>query len=231
MRGFCFTMGRKVSFNANLKERFNVRPKELKNRRLSHKKSILIFLFCLLALPLFAYVDSRPSFSAYGGGAFCIPTSSYLKEYPTSQEVKMPAFRTSGSFGFDLKVLDFRAGDESGTFSFGAGVSYINVSKSLAYGASQLRPYSGFGLFLEFGLNTDFLSLNMLLRYLYCHFPTVKQTFTAYEIETIPALHLVSFKNCSLYLIAPITISVKADALTLRLSCGLKIDCSWRQSK
>lgn len=187
-------------------------------------------------MPVCAFVDVRPSFSLYGGGAFCIPTSSYLKKYPSSSgeggsaTVKMPAFRTSGSFGMDLKALELSIGNEDSAFSLGAGLSYVNVSKSIAYGASQLRPYSGFGAFVEFGLISSSLSLTLLMRYLYCHFPKVNQYFVVYEVESIAALHLVSFGACNLYVIAPITFSVKADATTIRLSCGLKIDYSVKKA-
>ena len=202
--------------------------------KLTRKKiSLKIFILFFLMLPLLqlhAFVDIRPSFSFYGGGAFCIPTSSYLEEYPASKEVKMPTFRTSGSFGLDLKALEFNAGDENGSFSIGAGLSYINISKSISYGASQLRPYSGFGIFLEFGILSDPFSLTLLLRHLYCQFPTVKQAFVVYDIETLQSFRLVSFGACNLYIIVPITLSVKSDATTVRLSCGLKIDYSMKKA-
>ncbi len=201
-------------------------------KRMNYKKVFVLiaFLFCVAILPVFAFVDIRPSISFYGGSAFCIPTSSYLKEYPGSKDVKMPAFRTSANFGMDLKALELGIGDEDGAFSFGAGLSYISISKSIAYGASQLRPYSGFGAFVEFGLTTDSFSLTLLLRYLHCHFQKVKQTFVVYEIESIASVRIVSFGACNLYLIAPTTVSVKADATTIRLSCGFKVDYSVRKA-
>lgn len=191
---------------------------------------LVLILFSLTAIPTFAVFDLRPSFSVYGGGDFCFPTSEYLSQYPSSTEVKMPAFRTSGSFGLDLKVLELHVGNENGTFSFGAGLSYLNVSKSLAYGASQLRPYSGYGAYLEAGIATENIGLTTLVRLLSCKFPTVNQAFVTYELEAVAAFRLVSFKICSLYLIAPVTFSIKADTSTLRLSLGLKIDCSLKKS-
>ncbi len=201
-------------------------------KKMNYKKVfvLIVFLFCIAILPVFAFVDIRPSISFYGGGAFCIPTSSYLKEYPASKDVKMPLFRTSTNFGMDLKALELAIGDKEGAFSFGAGLSYVSISKSIAYGASQLRPYSGFGAFVEFGLTSDSLSLTMLLRYLYCKFSRVKQAFVVYEIETISSVKLASFGACNLYVIAPTTVSVKADATTIRLSCGFKVDFSVKKA-
>lgn len=200
--------------------------------KLNYKKvcTLIIFLFCFAIVPSFALVDIRPSISFSGGGAFCIPTSSYLKEYPSSKDVKMPAIRTSANFGIDLKALELSVGDEDGTFSIGAGLSYVTISKSISYGASQLRPYSGFGAFVEFGLTSNSLSWTMLLRYLYCHFPKVDQVFVACEVEAIASFKLASFGACNLYVIAPTTFSVKSDATTIRLSCGLKIDYSVKKA-
>lgn len=190
---------------------------------------LILVLFCVVA-PVFARVDVRPSFSIYGGGVFCVPTSSYLKVYPGSTSEKMPAVRTSANFGMDLKVLELGFGDEDSAFSLGAGLSYVSISKSIAYGASQLRPYSGFGPFIEFGLTTDTLSLSMLLRYLYCQFPKVYQSFVVYEVEAIASYRLVSFGACNLYVIVPTTFSVKADSTSIRFSCGFKIDYSVKKA-
>lgn len=84
------------------------------NEKNELQKSFCLNCFSLLCsyIACFAFVDIRPSISFYGGSAFCIPTSSYLKEYPGLKNVKMPAFRTSANFGMDLKALELGIGDE-----------------------------------------------------------------------------------------------------------------------
>lgn len=188
---------------------------------------LTLFLFCVFTVPVFGTFDNRFGVSGYGGGAFCIPTSSYLTSYPGDASVKMPAFRTSGSFGVDLEVLQFRFGREDSAFFIGLGLSYVGVSQSIAYGASVLRPYNGIGAFCQLGCTYNQLfSLSFLFRLLYCWFPKVKQVFIMYDFGAIPTFELASFGPVGLYVVTPLTVSIKTDAVTLRVSCGLKLDVS-----
>lgn len=189
---------------------------------------LTLILFCALLVPAYGFFDHRLGISSYAGGAFCIPTSSYLATYPGNESVKMPAFRTSGSFGVDLEILQFRFGREASAFFFGLGASYVGVSKSLAYGASVLRPYNGVGAFGQLGCTFNQLfSLSFLFRLLYCWFPKVKQVFIMYDFEVVPTFELGSLGPVDLYVVVPITTSIKSDAVTLRLSCGFKLDVSF----
>ncbi|MBQ6671936.1 MAG: hypothetical protein IJM73_01780, partial [Spirochaetales bacterium] len=77
-----------------------------------------------------ASVCTRPSAGLWAGGAFCIPTANYLKQYPGDEDAAMPPVRTSFSFGADAAVLDLSVS----RFSFGAGFSFAFTGRSVAYG-------------------------------------------------------------------------------------------------
>ena len=189
---------------------------------------LALILICALGGSVFASFDARLGVSGYGGAAFCIPTADYLKTYPGNSSVQMPAFRTSGSYGVDVELLQLRVEVESGAFYLGGGFSYVGVSQSIAYGASLLRPYSGLGGFVQLGgAFNELFSLGLLFRALYCNFPNVNQVFMAYEIEAVPTFDLATFGAIDLSVVAPVTASIKADAVTLRLSCGLKLSFSF----
>lgn len=189
---------------------------------------LVLILFCILTFPAFGAFEVRSGISGYGGAAFCIPTADYLRSYPGDSSVKMPAFRTSGSFGLDFEIMQFKFGSQGNPFVVGAGLSYVTVSQSIAYGASVLRPYSGFGGFVQLGgVFSDFFSLNLLFRLAYCLFPYVKQAFIMYEFELIPTFKIASFGPSDLYVITPVTTSIKSDAVTIRLSCGVKLEVSF----
>ncbi len=189
---------------------------------------LVLILICLFGGFAFATFDARLGVSGYGGAAFCFPTADYLKTYPGNDSVAMPAFRLSGSYALDVELLQLRFGDENWAAFCGFGFSYVGVSQSIAYGASLLRPYNGLGGFVQFGGDfNEFFSLALLFRALYCNFPNVNQVFMAYEIEAVPNFKLASFGALDISLVSPLTTSIKADAITLRLSCGVKIAFSF----
>ena len=196
-----------------------------------HKTSFLVLILIFtLAGSAFGSFDVKSGVSGHAGGAFCYPTADYLKTYPgdSSASVTLPTFRTSGSFGLDVELLQVHFGAQNWSIFCGFGFSYVGVTQSLAYGVSVLRPYNGQGLFLDLGAAfNDFFSLEILYRVLHCNFPSVKQVFLAYDVEAIPTFKFASLGAFGFSVVAPLTVSIKKDAVTLRFSLGLRLDCSF----
>ena len=185
--------------------------------------SIIGLLLCVSAA--FAGVATRPSVSLTAGGAFCIPTADYLKEYPGDSGADMPPVRTSFSLGADAALLDLSVS----RFSFGAGLSYVYTSRSLAYGQSVLRAYSGFGPLVSFGYDiSDSFSLGLKLRYMRCFFSGSRSSFICAEAEAVPMFRVFEAKAFDGFLCAPVTVSYKTDAVTVRASVSftLRLDSS-----
>ena len=198
-----------------------------------HKACFLaLILIFTIAGSAFGSFDARSGISGYVGGAFCHPTAEYLATYPGDSSVAMPTFRTSGNVAMDFQALQLRfglgSGEQNKAFFVELGISYVGVGRSLAFGVSVLRPYDAYGGYIELGgVFNDFFSLGVLFRVMSGRFPSVNQVFRMYEFEVAPTFELATFRWSSLSLVVPITASIKKDAVTLRLTCGLKLDFSW----
>ena len=136
-------------------------------------------------------------------------------------------FKLDGAqIGFYVKDGFFRqAGggfDGGNAVSFGAGFSYLNVSESLPYGRSILKPYSGFGFSFDAGyhFNSSF-DLNVKYRYLYCSFTGSFSNLIVQDIELAPSYALVSPWALDMCISLPLTMSIKADSVSFR--AGLSI--------
>lgn len=192
--------------------------------------TLLLFLsFCAVASSVF--VDSRPSLNVAFGGAFTIPTASYLKEYPGQSSVEMPPVRTSYGYNFDLRLLSIGLGNEDSSrmVNLGAGVSFTGISRSLAFGSSVLKAYNGAGVF--FSLGTAFgtkVNIDLATKFFVFNLKGTSNSFFAGEIETIPSFEIAHSKTYKLALAIPVSILFKADSLVFRLSCALKFDYSVR---
>lgn len=192
---------------------------------MGHKRflSITVVLFASLAL-LNAKIAFRPEVHANVGLSFCIPTADYLKQYPGDPEVKNPPIRTSWSYCIDVNPIGLFFGvSETTGFGFSAGVSYLNTSPSIAYGISILKPYNGFGF--DVGASYQFngvFSLGARYRYLDCRYAGSRNHFLVQELGLEPSLCILA-KGCRLSFEFPVSASLKADAITLRIGASVLI--------
>ena len=183
---------------------------------------ILILLFICLG-SAFASFSFRPYVSGWFEASLCHPTAEYLQKSAGNGQNETPFFRTSSSFGFDIQLLEAMISFDGGNaVSFGAGFSYLNVSESLPYGSSILKPYSGFGFSFDAGyhFNSSF-DLNVKYRYLYCSFTGSFSNLIVQDIELAPSYALVSPWALDMCISLPLTMSIKADSVSFR--AGLSI--------
>ena len=195
------------------------------------KKRIVCFLLVLITAVscTFASIATRPSVSAWFGAVFCHPTADYLKEYPGDPSVETPPFRTSRSFGFDFEVLNITYAFErrpDSALQLGVGLTYLNVSESLAFGSSILKPYAGLGFLVDLNWRINsFFDVGFRYRYLPCRFTKTQSRFLAMDFELVPAIRVLSASAMDIYAALPVTASCKADAISIRTSLALTL--SW----
>ena len=189
------------------------------------KAACVLTILVLSVAGLWASFVTRPSASAYFGAVFCHPTADYLKEYPGDPSAETPPFRTSQSFGFDLDVLNLAfvfEGEKDSSVQIGLGLTYLNVTKSLPYGLSILKPYYGVGFLADIGWRIGGrLDLGFRYRYLTCRFTDTETRFLVQEFELVPAFRFASVKALDFFVSMPLTLSWKADAVSLRTSVAL----------
>ena len=182
--------------------------------------SVLVFA----AFGLWASFATRPSVSAWFGAVFCHPTADYLKEYPGDPSAETPPFRTSQSFGFDLDVLNvaFVFNEKNSAIQLGVGLTYLNVSESLPYGLSILKPYYGVGFIADANWRmNNRLDLGFRYRFLTCRFSGTETRFLVQEFELVPAFRFASIKAVDFFVSMPVTASWKADSISIRTSVAL----------
>ena len=192
------------------------------------KKKVCIFLILVLAVSsLWASFATRPSASVYFGAVFCHPTADYLKQYPGDPSVETPAFRTSQSFGFDLELLNLAYvfdGEKDSSVQIGMGLAYLNVTKSLPYGLSILKPYFGIGFIADINWRMNRrLDLGFRYRFMPCRFTGTETRFLVQEFELVPAFRFASLKAMDFFVSMPVTASWKADAVSIRTSVSMTI--------
>lgn len=190
--------------------------------------SILLLCVCISFAWAGVSFDSRPGITASFGGAFTIPTEDYLSQYPGDPSVKMPPVRTSYGYNVDLNIVDIGLGSnaDSRRIHVGLGVSFVGVSRSIAFGSSVLKAYHGVGAFLAWNASFDSFDLSTAAKLFICEFRETKASFIAGELEIAPNIPLVTSKSVRLSLAIPMALFIKADSLVLRLSCGLRLDYS-----
>ena len=184
----------------------------------------LILLFICME-SAFASFSFRPYVSGWFGVSLCHPTAEYLQKSAGDGQNGTPFFRTSSSFGFDAQLLEAMITFENGNaVSFGAGFSYLNVSESLPYGNSILKPYSGYGFSFDVGyhLNNRF-DLKLKYRYLYCKFTGTFSNLIVQDIELAPSYAVVSPWALDMCVSLPLTLSFKADSLSFRAGLSVMI--------
>ena len=182
-------------------------------------------ILVVAAFGLCASIATRPSVSAWFGAVFCHPTADYLKEYPGDPSAETPPFRTSRSFGFDVDVLNIAfVFDEENDSSIqvGAGLTYLNVSQSLQYGLSVLKPYLGIGFLTDVNWRmNERLELGFRYRFLTCRFTGSETRFLVQEFELVPAFRFASVSAVDFFVSMPVTASWKADSISIRTSVAL----------
>jgi hypothetical protein len=184
------------------------------------KRFLAVLALIVIAVQLgFAAVATRPSLSVRLGGSFCHPTADYLKEYPGNPNIEMPKFRTSRLLSLDLEFLNlaFTLGpDKESAIQVGFGVSYLNVSKSIAYGRSILKPYNGFGAManLTWRINRSF-DLSFRYRFFQCFFSESSARFIAHEFELSPYYRFADLDSVKLFVGTPVSLFWKADSVSV----------------
>ena len=112
---------------------------------MSKKIVCIITVLAFAVAGLWASIATRPSATVWFGAVFCHPTADYLKEYPGDPSVETPPVRTSQTLGFDLEVLNLAVvldEEADSAIQLGMGLTYLNVTKSLPFGSSILKPYN-----------------------------------------------------------------------------------------
>lgn len=191
-------------------------------------KSFFIFAVLLCGtFCAFCSIATRPSVSVWTGFVFCHPTADYLKKYPGDPSIEMPKLRTLFSAGFDAEIIDFTYVIDRvrGTsVSAGIGLSFLDVSESLPFGISVLKPYSGLGYLVRLNYKMgDVFSMGLRFRRFDCAFTGTKTHFIVNEFECVPRIKLYAYRGFDVFADAPLTVSVKADAVSLRLSASLTV--------
>ena len=183
---------------------------------------ILLFICMGSAFTSFSF---HPYVSGWFGVSLCHPTAEYLQKSAGDGQNGTPFFRTSSSFGFDAQLLEAMITFENGNaISFGAGFTYLNVSESLPYGNSILKPYSGYGFSFDasYHFNRSF-DLNLKYRYLYCKFTGTFSNLIVQDIELAPSYAVVSPWALDMCVSLPLTLSFKTDSLSFRAGLSVMI--------
>ena len=191
---------------------------------MSKKIVCIVTILAFAVAGLCASIATRPSASAWFGAVFCHPTAGYLKQYPGDPEAETPPFRTSQSFGFDLDVLNlaFVSNENDSAIQIGVGLTYLNVSESLQFGLSILKPYSGIGFLanVNWRINPR-IDLGFRYRFLPCRFTGTETRFLVQEFELVPSFRFASIKVVDFFVSMPVTASWKADSISIRTSVAL----------
>ena len=184
-----------------------------------HTRIVLISILLLICCGTgFASFGMRPYVSGWFGASLCHGTADYLQKYPGDESIRTPFFRTSYDFGFDGQLLEavISVGKE-GAVTFGAGASYLNVSRSLPYGRSILKPYSGFGFSADMGYRfNDRFDVNLKYRFLFCSYTGTFSNFIVQDFEIAPSYAVVAPWAFDICVSLPLTVSYKADAVSFR---------------
>lgn len=191
-------------------------------------KFVIISILLLFSMTgAFASVATRPYISAWFGGVFCHPTAEYLKEYPGDSTVETPEFRTSYSFGFDFNIVDVSIifdKARNNSLNLDLGLSTLNISESIPFGISILKPYSCFGFMAGVGYSfNSSWSVDLRYRYLSCHYTDSKAKFLAHEIELAPSYRIASADILNIRISLPVDVLIKADAVSIRASIAMTL--------
>ena len=111
-------------------------------------------------------------------------------------------------------------------------MSYLNVSQSLPYGRSILKPYSGFGFSADIGYRLkDRFDIGLKYRYLFCSFTGSFSNLIVQDIELAPGYVIVSPSAFDLSVSLPLTLSFKADSVSLRFAICFQLALDSRRTR
>ena len=176
------------------------------------KRSIVLTLFILVAIPAFCAVWYTPKADVSIGSEFF--HSAVAPE-------KIP-FRTSFFVETDVLPANF----DSGRIGFGAGISFTFTTRSLSYGYSIIKPYLAFGPVLGLDLHFSYkFSLGFKTRLMFSYMgPVYLDKFASVEVGIVPSFVLVSKNRFYLRIIVPLTEVFRKDGFCLRAGVGVGID-------
>ncbi len=196
---------------------------------MERKRFLIIIALLAFAMHFaFAAIATRPYISIGYGGSFCHPTSDYLKQYPGNPDVETPYFRTSGAFSLDVEFLNIAyIYDEQNAraVQLGFGFSYLSVSRSVAFGSSVLKPYSGLGVMADFDWRVDRKwDLCFRYRFINCRFTKSNAHFVSHQFEIAPYYKLVDLDVFGFSVGIPVALNWKADSVSLQVSVAFSMD-------
>lgn len=176
------------------------------------KRSIVLILFILIAIPAFCAVSYSPKAEASIGAEF----------YHSSVAPEQIPFRTSLFVEADVLPANFN----SVRIGFGAGISFSFTTRSLAYGHSIIKSYLAFGPVLGLDLHFSYaFSLGLKTRLMFSYMrPAHLDKFASVEVGLVPSLVLVSKNRFDLKIIVPLTGVFRKDGYCLRAGVGVGIN-------
>lgn len=176
------------------------------------KRSIVLFLFILVAIPAFCAVWYSPKAEAGIGAEF----------YHSSVAHEQIPFRTSFFVETDVLPANF----DFGRVGAGAGISFSFTTRSLAYGHSIIKPYLAFGPVLGFDLHfSRVFTLGFKTRLMFSYMgPAYLDKFASVEVGIVPSFVVVSKNRFNLGILVPLTGVFRKDGFCLRAGVGVGID-------
>lgn len=176
------------------------------------KRSLVLIIFILVAIPAFCAVWYSPKADASIGAEFF--HSSVAPE-------KIP-LRTSLFVETDVLPVNFN----SGRIGFGAGISFSFTTRSLSYGHSIIKPYLAYGPVLGLDLHISYaFTLSFKTRLMFSYMgPAYLDKFASVEVGIVPSFVLVSKNRFDLRILVPLTEVFRKDGFCLRSGVGVGIN-------
>ena len=182
------------------------------------KRKLSVILLLLCSFSLFASVHYKANIDAAVGYNLATMRESYLK---TVSSVSMPKTRSQAAFFGDIIPFGMQIGEH---ISFGAGGSLSYITRSNVSHSTQLRRYQAFGItaYFDFAFNYRW-SAGIKGRVLWCRYIPFQDRFAAFDIEPYAKFCFFNRRMFSISAIAPVTIHIKKDVLSVRPSLGVDI--------
>ncbi len=179
---------------------------------------ITVLLAALFPSVVFAGFIFSPGIQGTLGAAFCHPTDEYLK---SSQGQNLPELRTSFYVDFDAMLAQIIFDNSLET---SVGFSMLWTSQSLAAGIHVLQPYIGTGLsvFVNKYFKNDF-ALGLKSRLMFCKYRPYDYKFSSVDVAAVPAKKVFNDDNYDIYMMWPVTLSFRSDAVTVRAGLGFNV--------
>lgn len=182
------------------------------------KKVLITVLLVVLFSPVFAGFTFSPGIQGTLGASFCHPTDEYLK---SSQGQKLPELRTSFYVDFDAMLAEIIFDNSLET---AVGFSMLWTSQSLAAGIHVLQPYIGTGLsvFVNKYFKNDY-ALGLKTRLMFCKYRPYDYKFSTIDVSAVPSKKVFDDQNYDIFMMCPVTLSFRSDAVTVRAGLGFNV--------